>query len=200
MSDAIDGKYTLTVAEHSFTEASGYLTTFSTEPPKPALRTQGCPAFTFGAITDVGDPENLSRVRVRLPLLGDLEVGWMPVLVPGAGLDKGIAVLPEVGDEVLVLFPQGDPAYGLVLGGLYGTRKSPGLVDSGTRPFVIRTGNGQAITLDADKGIARIETSGGDVMEMGPNGARLHATRDLLIEAPGRKLTIRADAIEFERG
>lgn len=200
LSDAIDGKYTVTVAEHSVTEASGYLTAFSTEPPRIVHAASPCPAFTFGAVTDVGDPERLSRVRAKLPLLGDVESAWMPVLIPGAGPEKGLAVLPEVGDEVLIVFPQGDPAYGVVLGGLYGRRKSPGLVDSGTRPFAFRTGNGQALTLDADKGIARLETSGGDILEMGPNGTHVHATRDFLIEAPGRKLTIRADAIEFERG
>jgi len=201
LSDDIDGRYPVTVAEHTITEASGYLTTFSTEPPRIARPTaRPCPSFTFGTVTDVNDPERLSRVRAKLPLLGDLEGAWMPVVIPGAGLEKGLAVLPEVDDEVLIVFPQGDPAYGIVLGGLYGKRKAPGLVDSGTRPFAFRTGNGQAITLDAEKGLARIETSGGDVLELGPGGAKIHATRDLLIEAPGRRLTIRADAIEFERG
>jgi uncharacterized protein involved in type VI secretion and phage assembly len=200
MSDNIDGRYTVTVAEHTITEASGYLTAFSTEPPRVTRSDRACPAFTFGTVTEVNDPERLSRVRVKLPLLGDLESAWMPVVIPGAGLEKGLAVLPEVDDEVLIVFPQGDPAYGIVLGGLYGTRKAPGLVDSGTRPFAFRTGNGQSITLDAEKGLARIETSGGDVLELGPDGAKIHATRDLVIEAPGRKLTVRANAIEFERG
>jgi uncharacterized protein involved in type VI secretion and phage assembly len=200
LSGNIDGRYTVTVAEHTVTDASGYLTSFSTEPPKIARVATPCPAFTLGVVTDVSDPERLSRVRAKLPLLGDLEGAWMPVVIPGAGKEKGLAVLPEIDDQVLIVFPQGDPAYGLVLGGLYGRRKSPGLVEGGTRPFAFRTGNGQAITLDAEKGLARIETSGGDVLEMGPNGTRVYATRDLLIEAPGRKLTIRADAVEFERG
>jgi uncharacterized protein involved in type VI secretion and phage assembly len=200
MSQAVDGIYTVTVAEHSITEASGYLTAFSTEPPRIPRAAGVCPAFTFGTVSDVNDPEKLSRVRVKLPLLGDLDSAWMPVVIPGAGLEKGLAVLPEVDDEVLIVFPQGDPAYGIVLGGLYGKRKAPGLVDNGTRPFAFRTGNGQAITLDAEKGLARVETSGGDVLELGPGGSKIHAVRDLVIEAPGRKLTIRADAIEFERG
>jgi len=124
----------------------------------------------------------------------------MPVVIPGAGAGKGLAVIPEVGDEVLILFPQGDLAVGIVVGGLYGERQSPGLVEAGIRPFAFRTGNGQAITLDAEGGLARIETSGGDVFEMGPKGARMHAVQDLVIEAPGRTLTIRAKAVEFEQG
>ncbi len=132
--------------------------------------------------------------------MGDLQTDWMPVVAASAGKDKGFAVMPEDGDQVLIVFPNGDPAYGIVLGGLYGESRAPGLADAGARPFVFRTANGQAFTLDSANALAAIETSGGDRLELGPKGTRLHATRDLLIEAPGRTVTIRAKAIEFEEG
>ena len=200
LDQAVDGVFTVTEATHSFTEAAGYLTEFTTRPPAIAQRPARAPVFTFGIVSDLADPDKLSRVKAKLTLCGDLEGDWMPVVVPGAGTDKGLAVIPEVGDQVLIVFPQGDLAYGIVLGGLYGENRSPGQVDEGTRPFAFRTGNGQAITLDAAGGVARIETSGGDVFEMGPKGARMHAVQDLVIEAPGRTLTIRAKAVEFEQG
>jgi len=197
---AADGIFTVTEAVHSFSEASGYLTEFTTAPPQVSPGRSRAPVFSFGTVSDLGDPDRLSRVKARLNLCGDLETDWMPVVIPGAGAGKGLAVIPEVGDEVLILFPQGDLAVGIVVGGLYGERQSPGLVEAGIRPFAFRTGNGQAITLDAEGGLARIETSGGDVFEMGPKGARMHAVQDLVIEAPGRTLTIRAKAVEFEQG
>jgi uncharacterized protein involved in type VI secretion and phage assembly len=197
--DAVDGLFAVTEAVHSFTEASGYLTELSTAPPQIAPPPRA-PAFTFGQVSNLDDPDRLSRVKAKLGLCGDIETDWMPVVIPGAGADKGLAVMPEAGDGVLIVFPQGDFAYGVVLGGLYGERKSPGLVDAGVRPFAFRTGNGQAITLDAAGGLARMETSGGDVFEIGPKGARLHAVADLVIEAPGRTLTIRAKSVEFEQG
>jgi uncharacterized protein involved in type VI secretion and phage assembly len=199
LDEHVDGIFAITEAVHTFSEESGYLSTFSTEPPTIARAMSNGPAFTIGTVFDLTDPDRLSRVRARLPLYGDVESDWMPAVIAGAGSDKGFSVFPEVNDTVLIVFPQGDPAYGLVLGGLFGDRKSPGLVDGGARPFVFRTGNGQIITLDAAKGIARIETSGGDLLELGPNGAHIRATQDFLIEAPGRTLTIRANAVEFER-
>lgn len=199
LDDEVDGQFTVTEALHRFGEDIGYITEFSTAPPFRIARAQA-PLFTFGQIFDVADPDKLSRARAKLPLLGDLETDWMPVIAASAGKDKGFAVMPEDGDNVLILFPNGDPAYGIVLGGLYGESRAPGLADSGARPFVFRTANGQAFTLDSANALASIETSGGDRFEMSPKGTKLHATHDLLIEAPGQTVTIRAKAVEFEEG
>lgn len=199
LADDVDGQFTLTETLHRFSESDGYVTEFSTAPPPRNPRSRA-PLFTFGLVFDVADPDRLSRARARLPLMGDLQTDWMPVVAASAGKDKGFAVMPEDGDQVLIVFPNGDPAYGIVLGGLYGESRAPGLADAGARPFVFRTANGQAFTLDSANALAAIETSGGDRLELGPKGTRLHATRDLLIEAPGRTVTIRAKAIEFEEG
>ncbi|HWA89861.1 MAG TPA: phage baseplate assembly protein V [Rhizomicrobium sp.] len=199
LDDDVDGRFTVTEALHRFGEDEGYVTEFSTAPPFAKARSRA-PLFTFGRVFDTADPEKLSRARAKLPLMGDLETDWMPVVAASAGKDKGFAVMPEDGDNVLILFPNGDPAYGIVLGGLYGESRAPGLADAGARPFVFRTANGQAFTLDSANALAAIETSGGDRFEMGPKGTKLHAMQDLTIEAPGRTVTIRAKAVEFEEG
>ena len=41
----------------------------------------------------------------------------MGVVSAGAGSGKGFAILPDVGDQVLVLLIGGDPSQGVVLGG-----------------------------------------------------------------------------------
>ena len=48
------------------------------------------------------------------PWLSDDYVSdWARTVQPGAGKDRGAMVLPEVGDEVLVAFEQGDSATAL---------------------------------------------------------------------------------------
>jgi uncharacterized protein involved in type VI secretion and phage assembly len=202
LGDLVDGRCVVTRALHRFDEARGYVVEISTEPPARPDRAR-TPAFTLGKVTDADDPEGLARVRVRLPVLGDVETGWIAVLLMGAGADKGVAILPEPDDDVLVLFPDGDPARGLVLGGLYGERTAPGRPGAraaGARAFTIRTPGGQALTLDSVDALARLQTRAGGLFEFGPGGSVLRASGDLVIEAPGRKLTIRAAAVAFEEG
>jgi len=200
--DLVDGRCVVTRALHRFEETRGYVVEISTEPPARPDRAR-VPAFTLGRVTDADDPDGLARVRARLPVLGDVETGWMSVLLLGAGAEKGVAILPEPDDDVLVLFPDGDPARGVVLGGLYGERTAPGprgAGAAGARAFTVRTPGGQVLTLDSVDALARLETRGGGLFELGPNGSRLRASGDLVIEAPGRRLTIRAAAVAFEEG
>lgn len=200
LGEAVDGRICVTRATHLFDEVCGYVVELGSEVPPRTVRERGT-AATLARVTDADDPDGLSRVRASLPTYGDVQTGWMPVVIMGAGASKGIAVLPEPGDDVLVLFPDGDPSRGLVLGGLYGERASPGpRRGSGARGFTVRTPGGQCLTLASGQALARLETSAGDIFELGPEGTRLTATQDLLIEAPGRRLIIRADAVEFERG
>ncbi len=200
--DLVDGRCVITSAVHRFEEARGYVVEISTEPPARPDRPR-TPVFTLGRVTDADDPSGLARVRARLPVLGDVETGWMSVLLPGAGAEKGVAILPEPDDDVLVVFPDGDPARGLVLGGLYGERVAPGVRGAGTagaRAFTVRTPGGQVLTLGSVDALARLETRAGGLFEFGPGGSRLRASGDLVIEAPGRRLTIRAAAVAFEEG
>jgi phage baseplate assembly protein gpV len=151
-------------------------------------------------VIDTDDPDQRYRVKARFPVLGDTQSAWMPVLSLGAGASKGFSVVPEPDDEVLVLFPDGDPARGIVLGGLYGARTAPGERPAdGARSFVLQSPSGPKVTLDGCKGLIRLESGGGDIFEMTPDATLFRAKRDITIEAPGRTIKIRAAHVEFEK-
>ncbi|WDP91217.1 MAG: phage tail protein [Desulfobacter sp.] len=63
-----------------------------------------------GVVTDNNDPENLGRLRVRVPaLLGETETGWALPCLPFGGLaDQGSFSLPELDARVWVEFEAGD--------------------------------------------------------------------------------------------
>lgn len=73
-----------------------------------------------GIVTNNQDPEGLGRVKLRFPWLSqEHESNWARVTSPMAGNDRGLYVLPEVDDEVLVAFEHGEIAHPVVVGMLW---------------------------------------------------------------------------------
>jgi phage baseplate assembly protein gpV/phage protein D len=195
------GRYVLTSVNHTIDNDKGFLSELSTSPPMPHMRTRS--AFTaFGIVTRVDDPDGQGRVQVSLPSYNNVETGWMGVLTPGAGTGKGLVSLPDVGDQVLVLFAHGDPAQGIILGGLCGQQVPLDWgVEGGTiRRYTFATPGGQRVRLDDARNAIRLENSQGSYLELSPTKVTISAQGDLEIEAPGHTVVIRGQAIDFERG
>ena len=194
----VEGVYLVTEAVH-VVDAGGYETTLSTRPPEPPS-TRGADRVTLGLVSDTADPEERARVRVRLAALPDLETGWAPVLLPAAGPGKGAVLLPEVGDTVLTLLAGGDAAQAVVLGGLYGEGRVPDAGEGGPRGsrLTVRTADGQQVRLDGAGHRVQLDDGHGSSVELGPELVRITAATDLLIEAPGHGLRVRARTVDFE--
>lgn len=227
-----DGKLTVSHAEHVF-DHTGYRTRFVVSGPhdRSLLGLASASGARAGGpviagvvpaiVSNINDPESRCRVRVKLPwLAADYETDWARVAVAGGGPDRGMLVLPEVNDEVLVAFEQGDPRRPFVLAGLYNgvdappfaggvdtaagtvvrrglrTRKGHEIVVSdadGDEHVEIRTRDGKVrIRLDHDSGGLTVETDA-DVEIKARGKLSLTAEQDLTISARGTG-TISADA------
>ncbi|HEY0473573.1 MAG TPA: VgrG-related protein [Kribbella sp.] len=124
-----DGKYTVTTTRHRIDPTTGYTTSFAVTGAHDrsllgltgSSGQQRAPSgVVIGKVSDNNDPEKLGRVRLMLPWLSDDYVSaWARTVQAGAGKDRGTLIVPEVGDEVLVVFEQGDLSRPYVLGGLY---------------------------------------------------------------------------------
>jgi uncharacterized protein involved in type VI secretion and phage assembly len=141
-------------------------------------------------VTSNEDPQNAGRIRVR-------EVGINPdneeshffarLLTPFAGNGRGIAFLPEIGDEVVLGFEEGDPERPYVVGSVWNGRD----VSPGPKPKRIVTKSGNQIVMD-DEGAIEIFTPGGTCMVQLSNGVNgsprvtIHAEGDLFLEAKER--------------
>lgn len=213
----LTGRYVLTAVNHVLDRHKGFVSEINTLPPTPQTRPRGTLA-TLGTVTQVDDPDGLGRIRVSLPNYQDIETDWLEVVIPGAGPGKGIVALPDVGDQVLVLFLHEDPAQAVILGGLYGVQGplDSGVEDGAVRRYNFLTPGGQRIQLDDEKKTARIENQDGNYLrlspgrvklgnrdgsylELSPKSLMIHAEVGLEIEAPGQSVTIRGQTIDFER-
>ena len=118
-----------------------------------------------GIVTSNNDPEKLGRVQVKYPWLpkmnsSELSSCWARLTFVGGGADRGIVFLPEVNDEVLLAFENGDMSSPYVLGVLYnGKDKLPKgtaeLIDAGTKKVnqrVIVSRSGHKIIMDDSSG------------------------------------------------
>ncbi|QNE21560.1 VgrG-related protein [Kribbella qitaiheensis] len=156
-----DGKYTVTTTRHRIDPTTGYTTSFAVTGAHDrsllgltgSSGAQRAPSgVVIGQVSDNNDPEKLGRVKVTLPWLSDDYVSaWARTVHAGAGKDRGALIIPEVGDEVLVVFEQGDLRRPYVLGGLYNGVDKPDAkgidpIDSGSgavnrRSIVSRKGH-----------------------------------------------------------
>jgi uncharacterized protein involved in type VI secretion and phage assembly len=202
-----EGKYTLTSTRHLFSQDAGYTTSFVASGrqerslyglasgPKPRQLVNG---LVPAVVSDVKDPEKLGRARLTFPWLAkDYTSGWARTVQFGAGKQRGALILPEVGDEVLVGFEQGDFDSPYILGGLHnGTDKPPKTpvdpVDSGSgqvngRFFVSRTGHRLDLTESAN-GANEVKLATGDgkhLFTLDQKGTKvtLHSDGSITIEA-----------------
>jgi phage protein D len=183
--DPFDGKYVLTSTRHRFDPEDGYTTSFTVSGRQDrsllSLASPGAspaskaPAPMAGVVTaivsDLNDPMELGRIKVKFPWLSDdYDTDWARMTQPGAGNARGMVVMPEVGDEVLVAFEMGDVRRPFVIGSLYNGQDKPmlggNLFDSSgavnRRGFVSKAGSA-LIFFDGDskEGIALMSSDKG---------------------------------------
>jgi uncharacterized protein involved in type VI secretion and phage assembly len=162
-----------------------------------------------GRVADNVDPEGTARVKVELrhPDLGTETTVWCRTIAAGAGAERGIAFLPETGDEVVVGFIGGDTTDPVVFGGLWSSSNPPphsgvdgrviatrsGIrirLDDGEGALTVETGEGRRVILDDDGDACTVEDPHGNVIRLGATGITITSAGALDISATG---TIRID-------
>ncbi len=130
--DPVNGYVTWFEADNGNGETTGQLLAAGADAPAPrptaapgAMKVAG---VVTGIVTNNKDPDGWSRVKVKFPWLSDTtESTWAPLASPMAGSGRGLQLIPEVNDEVLVAFEHGNPARPYVLGALWNGMDHPPL-------------------------------------------------------------------------
>lgn len=152
------------------------------------------PGVTIGLVTNNKDPDGLGRIKVKFPWLSQTEESyWARVLSPMAGNDRGIYFLPEVDDEVLVAFEQGNMSLPYILGALWNGKDKPPFQnnDGKNNLRAIKSRSGHQIVLDDTEGEEKIiiqDKTGKNqiIINSQENQMDIKVEKDLTIEAKGK--------------
>lgn len=170
-------------------------------------------------VQDIKDPDRQGRVKVSLPWSPDgqnarYEV-WARLATLFAGHQRGSWFIPDVNDEVLVVFEGGDVRRPCVIGGLWnGSDAPPAQMDGSGRNTkkVIRSRNGIQITLDDEDGREqlKLETPGGcsatlsdgpgviEIVDSNGNSVKLESSG--ITVTASAKVTVNASQVEVSAG
>jgi uncharacterized protein involved in type VI secretion and phage assembly len=157
-------------------------------------------------VSDIKDPESSGRVKVTLPWSPDngseRYEAWARVATLMGGKQRGSWFIPDVNDEVLVVFEAGDPRRPYVIGGLWnGSDAPPESMDGGGNNYkkVLRSRNGVKITLDDQDGQEQFiaETPGGQKLTLkdGPGSIEIADSNGNSIRMEASGITINASAV-----
>jgi phage protein D/phage baseplate assembly protein gpV len=213
------GEYFVTAATHRFTPKDGYTTQFniSGQTPSTLLRllqkdepiaSRG--GLVIGIVTDNQDPKGWGRVKVKYPWLStDHASDWARVMSVGGGPERGLQFLPEIDDEVLVGFEQGDVHHPYVIGGLWNgkdlpPKKNQQIVTGGkVQQRIIRSRAGHSIVFDDSEGSSgiTIEDKNGNTVkvESNSNAMTIDVKGNLTIKAAAN-LTLEASGMVKIKG
>jgi uncharacterized protein involved in type VI secretion and phage assembly len=156
-------------------------------------------------VSDIKDPDSLGRVKVTLPWSPDTGGGqyevWARIATLMGGSQRGSWFIPDVNDEVLIVFEGGDVRRPYVIGGLWNGSDSPPVTMDGAgknAKKVLKSRNGVQVTLDDTDGQEKFiaETPGGQTVTLkdGPGSVEIADSNGNSIKLESSGVTINASA------
>jgi len=203
----LSGEYPLSAVEHLYRPRRGFVTRFWSGDRRPSGLVEDAPrgggtgakgsiighhGVTAGIVTNINDPTRQGRVKVLFAGMSTAqESTWARMVATGGGSTRGNVFIPEVGDEVLVAFEDGDTRVPVVLGGLYGSKSTippPDVVDGKVqrRELVSRLGHTIRLLDGASTDQKAIEL----VLAGGLNAVHLGADKTTVTVEQGKALSI----------
>lgn len=170
------------------------------------LQSEKIYGVVIGLVSNNKDEDGLSRVKVTFPWLSDDEESdWARVACFMAGEKRGALFLPEVGDEVLVAFEQGDITRPYVIGALWNGKDQPPLTnDDGKNNIrLIQSRSGHKVIFNDTDGSEKIEIKdktekNAIVWDTASNTITISTDKDIALKAPQGKISLEAQEVEIK--
>lgn len=124
-----------------------------------------------GVVSDNNDPENLGRIKAKVPDVYEEESGWAMPSVPYAGNKVGLFLIPPTSALVWIEFEHGDPDYPIWTGCFWAENEVP-ISPASADKKVLKT-DAATITVDDQSKSVTIETTNGLKLIMDNSGIEI---------------------------
>ena len=125
-----------------------------------------------------GDPTGQYRIKILDTLQTDDTGVWAKMCHSYATESAGFFFMPEVGDEVVISYLNGDPRYPVILGSLYNSKNIAPVDNAKDTNFIkmISTKNKLKLTFDDEKKTVTIETPGDNKIVLSDDAKSIEIT------------------------
>jgi len=216
------GKFLITSVHHIIDERGHYNNSFEgvvSTTERVAFRNydRPNPDMQLADVVDNNDPQGQGRIKVKFKWQCQTndDTEWLRVVTPDAGTsdkvskNRGFVFIPEVGDQVLVAFEEGNIARPLVMGSVFhGKSGSGGSSSNNSKSLTSKSGHtvqlddaGGITVKDKDEnllfldgaGNAKMNTKETILIECGESSIKLSKNGDILIK--GKKIMTEGDEV-----
>ncbi|RFZ92281.1 type IV secretion protein Rhs [Mucilaginibacter conchicola] len=197
------GKFLVTAVYHQLDGVGHYQNTFegvSADSEKLPVRNaeKPMPDIQLANVVDNTDPQGQGRVKVKFKwqCTSNDNTEWLRVMTPDAGnsdkvsKNRGFVFIPEVGDQVVVAFEEGNIARPFILGSVFhGKNGSGGAASNNSKSVTSKSGH--TIFMDDAAGIlVRDKTGLNHIFIDGNNAITATADNNVNLQTGGVMITL----------
>ncbi|WP_338813313.1 phage baseplate assembly protein V [Bernardetia sp. Wsw4-3y2] len=144
----------------------------------------------FAVVTDNNDPKGMGRVRVSFPWQAKNggKTPWIRLSTGHGGGGKGFYFIPEIGEEVLVVFEGGNAENPYVIGTRYNSKQQTPVKDPSQKIIQTRSGN-KIVLNDADGSVSIYDKGTASIKMDGAGNIEVNADKKLTINISKDKST-----------
>jgi type VI secretion system secreted protein VgrG len=227
-----NGSYGIVRATHRYLAAEGYsniaiLTPWLdyVGPEKPRRNFHN--GVVTAIVTDNNDPDKRGRIKLRFHWQEDT-TSWVRMATAHAGGKRGTLFWPEIGDEVVVAFEDGDPERPIVIGSIWNEhdqalrtpyRQAGDIDQNEVKRIVTRSGNAISIIDTAGKEVIELSTPnnkcwiqlsndkaapnpksapGPDITTSNVPRITLHSEGNIVLDAPNGDVSIHCKNLNYK--
>lgn len=199
------GKFLITSIEHHISKNGKYYNTFEALPAGQEVipvKNIALPLAEpqIATVKDNKDPDNMGRVRVQMLWQKDNEMtDFLRVMTPDAGggkggaKNRGLVVVPEVGDQVLICFRYNDPDRPFIMGSMF-HGKTGGGGGEGNKSKSLTSLSGSVVSLDGDA-ISIVDAKGNSINFDGAGNISITSTESITIKSKSIVLDASEDIV-----